>query len=426
MPKANSYENAIREILLLEKFGSMLGLSRIKRMLLLLGEPQKNYRCMVVGGSNGKGSTAEMIGSALCEAGFSAGTYFSPHIVEFPERIRVDGRNASKKEIADAYFEVKRKCLSKVPGATLFEVITACAFVIFSRRKVDFAVLEVGLGGRLDAVNACEPEISALTSLSLEHTEILGNAVGEIAHEKCGIARKGKLLVCGIMGRGERTAVLRECREIGALPVFAGREIRISHVMEKGLVHSMMVEFGKKDYHFSLSTPGSAQVSNAAVAAAVCSSLGIGKSAIEHGISNAKVPYRMQTVLQSPKVILDCAHNPEAAKVLAGDAGKIKAARKVLLFAAMRDKDYEAVLSHLGSRFDSVVLTELGLERSEKAENLLKSAMHIKTRAICMENPHLAFHFAKKLAGRDGLVVVAGSIYLLNELFRKDNVRLSQ
>ena len=233
MPSAAySYATALKEICELEKFGSKLGLGRITRILKLLGNPQKRYKCILVGGSNGKGSTVEMIGSILLADGKKVGTYFSPQIEEFPERIRVDGKNAGRKEIADAYAEVKEVCSSNRIPATFFEVVTAMALLIFSRRKVDFAVLEVGLGGRLDATNAVEPEISAIASLSLEHTDVLGGTIAAIAHEKCGIARKGKKLVLGIANADAKAAVRKECKAKVAKAVFVEETVDEVHWMQ--------------------------------------------------------------------------------------------------------------------------------------------------------------------------------------------------
>ncbi|MEM2137972.1 MAG: hypothetical protein QW568_02695, partial [Candidatus Anstonellaceae archaeon] len=162
MPSAKlAYQQALSEIHALEKFGSRLGLERIRRLLSLLGNPEKSCKCIIVGGSNGKGSTVEFLGSILAASGARTGTYFSPQIEGFAERFRINGKNADEKEIAAAYCEAKRICTENKIEATFFEIVTAMAFLIFKNHRVQFAVLEVGLGGRLDAVNAVEPEISA-------------------------------------------------------------------------------------------------------------------------------------------------------------------------------------------------------------------------------------------------------------------------
>jgi len=184
---ACTYAQATREIYLLDRFGSRLGLERIRAILKEMGNPQKKYKCLLVGGSNGKGSTTDMIGAILQESGARVGTYFSPQIERFEERFRINGKYATQREIADAYEAVRAAAGRCAPDATFFEVVTAMALFIFAKRKVDFAVLEVGLGGRLDATNAVSPDVSVLTSLSLEHMDVLGDTIEKIAHRSAAL-----------------------------------------------------------------------------------------------------------------------------------------------------------------------------------------------------------------------------------------------
>lgn len=424
---ASSYERAFSEIVSLEKFGSRLGLERIRVILSALGNPQTSARCIIVGGSNGKGSTVEMIGSVLSEAGFRTGTYFSPQIEEFPERFRVDGKNAGRQEIAEAYFEVKGACAKKKIEATFFEVVTAMALLIFRKRRVDFAVLEVGLGGRLDAVNACEPEISAISSVSLEHTQVLGSTIGEIAHEKCGIAREGKALVCGFLQGDAKAAVAKECRKIGARAIFAEDEVKIIGEREKNGCRSFSAAFGGKTYRISLSAPGKFQMSNACVALAVCTKLGAGKKEIEKGIAKVSPAYRFQKIGAAPLAFADCAHNPEAAGALAGELSGIRVGgRRVLVFSAMKDKDYAAVLRTLAKCFDAAVLCEVPVARSAGLIELFSVSRKLYPEILLVKEPQRAIAVAKSIAGKEGLVVVAGSIYLLAELYGKDKTRVAQ
>lgn len=417
--KTISYQQALKEICALEKFGSRLGLERITRMLKLLGDPQKRYRCILVGGSNGKGSTVEMVGSILQADGKGVGTYFSPQIEEFPERIRINGRNAGRKEIADAYAEVKEVCSENKIPATFFEVVTAMALLIFARRKVDAAMLEVGLGGRLDATNAVEPEISAIASLSLEHTDVLGRTIAAIAHEKCGIARRGKKLVLGIANADAKAAVRHECGLIGAHPLFVEGAIKLDSVEEKDGCYSFKAEYGRQSFNVSLSAPGKFQVSNALVALIVCKELGCGRKAIGMGLRHAVPKYRFQRLSSNPLIIADCAHNPEAAVAFAAEVKEMNAlGKKVLLFSAMRDKDYAEVLRILAPCFDGIVIAQVPLERGAKLWELQHAARKAgAANATAVKNPKKALQAAKKSAGKDGLLAIAGSIYLLAELF---------
>ena len=441
--KTISYSSALKEIYALDKFGSKLGLKRITMMLGLLGSPEKKYRCILVGGSNGKGSTVEMVGSVLQAGGKRVGTYFSPQIEEFPERFRINGKNASKSEIASAYSEVKRVCAINHIPATFFEVVTAMALLIFARRKVDFAVLEVGLGGRLDAVNAVEPEMSAITSISLEHTDVLGKTIASIAHEKCGIARKGKKLVCGILNADAKAAIRSDCGKIGARPIFVEEAVKLDSVLEKNGRYSFKAvlrsgarretagaarwKYGSSAYSVSLSAPGKFEVSNALVALVLCSEIGCKGKAVGKGLARAEPKFRMQRLSSSPLVIADCAHNPEAAVAFSGEAKEIAVAgKKVLLFSAMKDKDYPAVLKILAPCFDEAVLTVVPLSRGAKIAELEKAAARAGIKAFSVRNSSSALDAAKKKAGKEGMVAIAGSIYLLAELFGKEGARIAQ
>ena len=408
----------------MDKFGSQLGLERMRKILPELGNPQKKYKCILVGGSNGKGSTTEMIGAILNENGARAGTYFSPQIERFEERFRVDGKNATRNEIADAYGKVRAAADKVAREATFFEVVTAMALVIFAARKVEYAVLEVGLGGRLDAVNAVEPDVSVLTSISIEHSDVLGNTIEKIAHEKCGIARKGKPLVCGTVSGRAGLAVGKECAYAGAKAIFIEDEVEISNAREMGGKHSFDAAYAGKTYSISLSAAGKFQVSNACCALAACSILGAKKGAVEKGLEKCKPAYRLE---RRGNLLLDCAHNPEAAAALAKEVERMEVrGKKVLLFSAMKDKDYAEVLRRLSPEFGEVVITEVKLERGEMAEMLAAEARKAGASVAVQKDAKKALAFAKKRAGKDGLVVVAGSIYLLAELFGKDKRRLAQ
>jgi len=368
-----------------------------------------------------------MLGSILSEAGYKTGTYFSPQVEEFPERIRINGKNATKSEIAAAYFQVSETCRSHKIDATFFEVVTAMALLVFSARKVDFAVLEVGLGGRLDATNAVEPVLSAITSISLEHTEILGKTLAKIAKEKCGVAREGKPLVCGHLPPEAERAIAAICKQKRAKPTFTQEEAKIISLQEKSGAYSFKATFRGKEYAISLSAPGSFQVKNAITALSAASLLGMGKSAIERGFAKAKPEFRLQKISSRPLVIADCAHNPEAAAALAAELPQLLNGKKsALLFSAMSDKDYKTTFATLARHFDKVILTEVTLSRSASLEELAGAAKKSGIAAVCIKPPKTAFKAAKSLAGKNGIVIVAGSIYLLSELFGRDKIRIAQ
>ena len=422
---SKSYEKALSEIYSLDKFGIHLGLERIKRILALLGNPEKSFRCCLVAGSNGKGSTVEMLGSVLSKNGWKTGSYFSPQVEEFPERIRINGKNADRKDIVASYLEVKKACSKNDIQATFFEVVTAMALLIFSWRKVKCAVLEVGLGGRQDATNACEPEVSAITSISLEHTDILGKTEEEIVHEKCGIARKGRALIVGQVNSQVCAAIEKECAAIGAKPIFVSDAVKISALGSRGGKYSYRARLGGNSYRISLAAPGKFQVNNSLVALACAVHLGAKKPAIQKGLSSSCPAYRLQTLSHSPKVIADCCHNPGAAFAIAHELRRIKG-RKVLLFSAMSDKDYKQVLDILRPFFSQLVLTEVPLARAASIQELADAARRCRFMPIEVKYPGKALIQAKRIAGKEGTVVIAGSIYLLAGLFGKDKIRIAQ
>src|SRR3989338_7291806 len=218
------YPQALEKICAYSKFGSVLGLGRVRKVAAALQNPQEKSKCIIVGGSNGKGSAVRMLGSVLLECGFCVGEYYSPQVEEFAERFLVGGKKAKKIEIADAFEKVEKAAKKIRVQLTFFELVTLMAFEIFKRRKVQWAVLEVGLGGRGDAVNICNPQVSAIASIGLEHTDVLGGSIAKIAHEKCAIGRKGKFLVCGKTDAKTRGIVLQECKKTGAHALFFGRD----------------------------------------------------------------------------------------------------------------------------------------------------------------------------------------------------------
>ncbi|MCX8194765.1 MAG: bifunctional folylpolyglutamate synthase/dihydrofolate synthase [Candidatus Micrarchaeota archaeon] len=421
----SSYQKALKGLYSLDKFGSQLGLERIRHLLEALGHPERKYKCVVVGGSNGKGSTVEMLGSILQQAGFKVGTYFSPQIEEFPERIRVNGKNASNEEIAEAYYKVADVCAKRSIQATFFEVATAMALCVFEKQGVDFAVLEVGLGGRLDATNAVEPSVSCIASISLEHTHILGDTEEKIALEKCGIARKGKPLVVGQVNGIVKKTIESRCAEILAKPIFVSESAEVSSIKKSGFNYSFKVKTKKESYSVFLGAPGRFQINNALVALLAAEALGVKKAAIEKGLALAVPKYRFELISRSPKVFADCCHNPGAAFALVSELRQLRG-KKVLLFSAMADKDYARVLDILGPFFGKVVLTQTSLPRAARLGDLKAAASHHSLPFVAVKKPSLALKEAKRLAGKNGTVVIAGSIYLLGELFGKDKIRIAQ
>lgn len=408
------YSRALGKIYAYSKFGSILGLSRVRRVAAALGNPQGKFNCIIVGGSNGKGSTVRMIASVLLECGFRVGEYYSPQVEDFGERFLVDGSKAEKREIVGAFLKVQRGAKKAGVQLTFFELLTLMAFEIFKKEKVQWAVLEVGLGGKGDAVNICRPKISALASIGLEHTDVLGESIAKIAHEKCAIARRGKMIACGSMDSKARAIVQKECKKIGATPLFVGREIKVRGVeRENGKIGFGFCFEGKKT-RIKTAMGGEWQASNAAVAAA-CAMLACnaGEKQVKRGIAKAKLPCRLQ---KEGNVVFDCAHNEPAIRALAQEIGKMAGkSRTVWVFGAMRDKKISEMLRQISKVAGKIVLTQAELQRSAKARELaaIAKAFFPAGAIYVQEDAKLALALGRKLAGKNGLAVVGGSMYVL-------------
>lgn len=416
VPAIMQYRTALRRLVMLSRFGSKPGLERIRKLAFALGNPQKNFRCILVAGTNGKGSTTAMLAKILHKAGYRVGSYFSPSVFSFRERIQVDGKWISKKEFAAC----AKKAFSHLPSLsqdppTFFEVMTAIAFLYFSYKKVDYAVLEAGLGGRHDAVNICEPVLSIITSIGLEHTNVLGKTTSKIAREKAGIIRPLTPIVCLVKDKPALHVIKKISRKLGAKFYFARQK------------HSLL--------------PPSApffQQANAACAAKAASILGISNSAISSALLSFSMPARWQKISNRPKIIIDCCHNPPAAlalqKDLRKDFSKDKNSPRILLFSSMSDKDYRSTLSFLSPYFDFIVACRLPYKRAAKLEDLKAAALSASckkgsknhTRAFAISNPLSALKFCQMLASKKGRILICGSMYLLQFLFGEKEFRLTQ
>lgn len=409
------YPDALEKIYSYSKFGSVLELERVRKVAAALGNPQKQFKCIIIGGTNGKGSTVRMLGGILKECGFCVGEYYSPQVLDFRERFMVEGKMAKKLEIVAAFEKVEKISKAVSVQITFFELLTLMAFEIFKRRKVQFAVLEVGLGGRGDAVNICEPMVSAIASIGLEHTDVLGNSIGKIAHEKCAIGRRGKFLVCGKMDAKTTEIVKKECGKIGTKPIFFGKDFSAANVQEGKCGIEFSLNAMKRKIRIKTAMQGGFQVTNASVAA-LCAILAAnaGEKEILAGISTAKLPARLE---RKGNVLFDCAHNAPAIRELVKEVARIggNGQKIVWVFGAMRDKDIKSMLGEIAAIADEVVLTQVDLQRCANVVELGKEAKGFFTPSTIYNelDAQSALALGKMRAGATGLVVVAGSMYVL-------------
>jgi dihydrofolate synthase/folylpolyglutamate synthase len=433
----------------LESLGIQPGLERITALLARLGDPHRSLPSVIVAGTNGKGSVVAFLAAMLEAAGIEAGVYTSPHLVRFSERIRVGAETIGDEELAALTDEVRRAVEAMrregLPSPTYFEATTALAFLHFRRRRVPLAVLEVGMGGRYDATNVATPLACAITPIALDHMQFLGTTVAEIAFQKAGIVRRGVPVVVAAQPPEAEEVILAAAAAEGA-PVIPTSACRVEPA--GGFSDPADVAFTTPAGHrhrARLALRGDHQVDNAATAVLLAETLrdrgrfAIDDAAIERGLASANWPGRLElrpggaggpaaggpvvggasaNVDLGVDLLLDGAHNPAGCRILAGYLRHHQASRprRVLLFAVMRDKPAAEMLSILRDVADEAVVTTLPLPRATPALDLERLAHDAGLPAIVAPDPAAALALAAGRAGKGGLVVACGSLYLVGAL----------
>jgi dihydrofolate synthase/folylpolyglutamate synthase len=410
--------------------GVKFDLSNIRRVLSALGHPERAYPSAIVAGTNGKGSTAAMLASILACSGYKTGLYSSPHLVRVNERIRIDGREVSDEEFALAFSEVEsvvsrllqQDVLVRCPS--FFEFLTATGFVHFARAGVDFAVLEVGMGGRLDATNVVEPEVAVITNVDLDHTEYLGTTHAAIAGEKAGVIRSGRPVISGCAHPEAAEVVRRRAAELAAelveIPTFARVENPRSR---QGWYGFDLALNGTRFHSLQSGLRGRFQIDNTAVAVAAAWKLSargfrISNEAIAQGVARADWPGRLEVFAESPLTLLDGAHNPAAARVLAEFIRTELTGRPLtLVYASMRDKAIEEISSLLFPLASKIYLTRTSQHRAATPEEILdRSATELQRSIVIEPDPARALRAARRESLPGGVVLAAGSLFLVGSL----------
>ncbi len=419
---------------------SVFGLARIRRLLAALDMPQRRFPVVHVAGTKGKGSTVAMLADILTESGHRVGRYMSPHVHTLEERICVNGRPISAAELVAAFAAVipavERLDLAAARrgarGPTWFESVTAAAFVHFARVGVDIAVLETGLGGRLDATNVAGTILSVITSISLDHMAILGPTIGRIATEKAGIIKRGRPVISGALHPSARRVIAATARRRRAPLLQLERDFQVTvppastaDSLSGGLMELTTTAEPDQPRRYRHAMPGRHQGENAAVAVMAARRLDtlgyrVTEAAIARGLAQARLPARIERLATSPLVVIDAAHNVASMQSLLDTLAPVLAekAPRVLVFAASNDKQIEQMLALARGRFDHVVLTRYATnQRGASLERLVAAS-----RAAGLPEPRTAaapqeaLRQAKSLAGRKGIVCIAGSFFLATEL----------
>jgi len=410
----------------LEGLGIKLGLERTRSLLAALGDPQFQIPCVLVAGTNGKGSVSALLASIAKAAGYKVGLYTSPHLETVEERLRIDGR-AIPPERLSPLLESLLETAQRVEGTspTYFEILTLAAFQWFSEEEVDLAVIEVGLGGRLDATNLCEPILSLITSIGFDHQEYLGDTLDSIAREKAGILRLNRPALAWIEEEEPAQAVRNEAEAKGAELHFAQDEVKVESEESrgwKGARYELLTN--KEEYELEVALLGKHQANNlglAVRAAEVLAELGfakIDKAAIEGGAARCRWPGRLEVVElgDGRRVVLDAAHNGAGAATL-DQFLKGVGETATILFGVLADKDVDEMLRHLVPHAEAFVVTTPPNPRALDPEEVAKRIRAAGGAEIPIETePEPGKALDAALARGSGLTVACGSIYLLGEI----------
>lgn len=408
------------------------GLERIRALLDGCGDPQRSLSFVHVAGTNGKGSVCAMVESVLRAAGFRTGLYTSPHLVTFRERLRLDSEPAGGDEMDSLAAELipvaERIAAGPWGQPTWFEFMTAMAFLLFRWRGVDFAVIETGLGGRLDATSVAGAPVAGITSIGLEHTALLGDTVEAIAAEKAGIIASGASVVCGEMPDGAFEAIRRRASETRAHVLRVGDAILYSILREEPGATVLEVR-GARGAIGPLTLPlsGRHQAANCAVACGIIDALrdrgaAIDDAALARGIAGTRWPGRMEVLSRAPLTLVDCAHNPDGARAAAATVAALYPGRRwALVLGVLADKDAGGICGALAPLASAVFVTPVPSERSSEP-GALAAVWRERTgmRAQTVAGPDEALARARR-AVADGAadgIFVTGSIYLVGEVMR--------
>jgi dihydrofolate synthase/folylpolyglutamate synthase len=416
----DTYQQSLDYLYGLEKFGMIFNLTQVERILNAIGDPHKEIQTIHIGGTNGKGSTAAMMSSILQKEGYRVGLYTSPHLIRFTERIKVNGKEIEEEEVAALAGWMRKEIEASgiLPPFTFFDFTTAMALHYFKQKLVDLAILEVGLGGRLDSTNVVDPLIAIITNIAKDHEEYLGKSILKIAQEKAGIIKKGRPLITA----ATQPLVLRLFSKVcqgKESPYFrVGKEFRYVRAEDGDFDYEGL---SRKLWGIHLNLKGFHQVINATTALGameVLEDLGyrVSTHAMIDGLKEVDWPGRLEIVSSSPRVILDGAHNPAGALVLKESLEKeFRYQNLILLIGIMKDKDIPSMLHLLAPLAHHIIFTKPHTDRAA-APSLLKKALGQNGRkAEIAEDLREAIERGLSLTQEEDLLCITGSLYTVGE-----------
>jgi dihydrofolate synthase / folylpolyglutamate synthase len=408
------YSASLEYLYGLEKSGILFGLDNISALVGLLGNPQQQFSSIHVGGTNGKGSVVCMLSKILEKAGYRTGMYTSPHLVHFNERIRINGEAIGDKEVAELTDRIRGVAVQE-KGAhsfSFFDFTTAMALLYFREKGVDWAIVEVGMGGRLDSTNVIRPVVSVITNVEMDHMEYLGESITQIAQEKAGIIKEGAPVVTG--ASGEALQVIRKKAGDKSKVCVLGEDFSYIKADDQRLSYRGL-EWDLKEVRIGLQ--GDHQLFNGAIvlcAAELLSQRGaaLQPEKMEEALSSAQWPGRLEIAASDPVVLLDGAHNPHGARSLAAFLEThYRDKRKILVFGAMKDKNWKEMLHLLSPLVDEIILTKPDMERAANPKLLAAAA----PAGIVRDNLRSALATAKEHAKKEDIIIVSGSLFIIGE-----------
>jgi dihydrofolate synthase/folylpolyglutamate synthase len=419
-----TYDEALVFLKGRERYGIKFGLSNIDRLAKALGRPERRYASLLVAGTNGKGSTVALSESILRASGLRTGRYTSPHLRFVEERIAIDGRPIPREEFAAVVSRVAETAEGLFEGEpdgsapTYFEAMTAAAFLAFADREVEVAVLEVGMGGRFDATNIAPAGVSVIAPIGFDHEQFLGGTLAAIASEKAAIIKEGRPVVVGRL-EPEALEVVRREAKLKRAPLISALEGMEVRGEESSEGQRVWLKTPARDYGIlDLPLSGPHQIDNLALAvrAVECYSDSLTIESVARGVAATEWPGRLQRIEGKPALLLDAAHNVMATEALARYLESHPHEKRVLLFGVMKDKRVWEMLERLLPLVSHFIATRPEMSRARDPEKLARFAKERGIPAEAVRSPEAALARAREVAGPEGEVLVAGSIFLLGEV----------
>ncbi len=415
----SEYQESIDYLFGLQKYGIKFGLNCTENLLSRLGNPHHRLRCIHIAGTNGKGSTAAMLSGILKQHGLRVGLYTSPHLVRFTERFRINDEEVAPERILEIYGRV-RQMVDDAEPPTYFEIVTAMAFQYFAEEEVDWAIVEVGMGGRLDATNVVRSEVSVITNVSFDHEEYLGKTLAAIAREKAGIIKKHVPVVTGTRQPLVQAILKAACLRLEA-PLFRlGKDFRVRRNADGFMRYQGL---RRRFPSLELNLVGWHQFCNAALAVATLEvlekegALSLHPAVIQEGLLQVNWPARLEILQEKPLIVLDGAHNPQGAECLRDALRQSFPKRRLhLVLGIMADKNIRGILSRLLPHAETAIFTQPKYARSANPEALRQLGNPYIQNHYVIPDPGSAIQLARSLAAPEDVICITGSLYFAGEV----------